>query len=204
MASSKPFEAIVLAGGAGARFGGGKLTAAYGSGVLLDGALAAARAAPVARVILATGFDADKVSRAARRFVEGAPDGPPVEIVHAADHAEGMAATLRAGVRAVSPHAAGAFLFLGDMPDIPPGTACDLAAALGEHDAAAPVWAGRRGHPVLIARARFCDLLGLRGDSGARALLESLGPRLVLVAAAGPGVLFDVDRPSDLARPPRT
>jgi molybdenum cofactor cytidylyltransferase len=58
---------------------------------------------------------------------------------------------------------------------------------------------------VLVARRRFPDLLALGGDSGARALLESLGPRLVLVAASGSGVLFDVDRPSDLARPsPRT
>ena len=34
-------EAVVLAAGSGSRFGGGKLLAAYGSGVLLEGALAA-------------------------------------------------------------------------------------------------------------------------------------------------------------------
>ncbi len=202
MESAGPFEAIVLAGGAGARFGGGKLTAPRGDGVLLDAALAAARRAPVRHVVLVAGFDGETVAAAARRLVARDPDGAPVEIVHASDHAEGMAATLRAGVRALAPDTAGVFLFLGDMPEIPADTGHQLAAAIGDRDAAAPIWKGQRGHPVLFARRTFADLTALRGDSGARALLESLGPRLVLVEASGPGVLFDVDRPSDLARPP--
>ena len=41
-------EAVILAAGSGRRFGGGKLTAAWDAGVLLEGALAAAFAAPCA------------------------------------------------------------------------------------------------------------------------------------------------------------
>ena len=41
------FEAVILAAGSGSRFGGGKLLAPWGAGVLLEGALAAALAAPV-------------------------------------------------------------------------------------------------------------------------------------------------------------
>jgi molybdenum cofactor cytidylyltransferase len=60
------------------------------------------------------------------------------------------------------------------------------------------VFAGRRGNPVLVARALFPDLLALSGDVGARAILERLGDRLALVEAPDDGVLFDVDRVEDL------
>ncbi|HEX7947277.1 MAG TPA: NTP transferase domain-containing protein, partial [Phenylobacterium sp.] len=59
------FASLVLAAGAGSRFGGGKLTAPFRDGVLLDGALAAAFAAPVRIVTLVTGADAGRVVAAA-------------------------------------------------------------------------------------------------------------------------------------------
>ncbi|MGH6993035.1 MAG: hypothetical protein ACREEH_06835, partial [Caulobacteraceae bacterium] len=50
-------EAIVLAAGSGARFGGGKLTEPFQVGVLIEGALACAFAAPVRSVFLTVGGD---------------------------------------------------------------------------------------------------------------------------------------------------
>ena len=55
------FEALVLAAGSGSRFGGGKLLAPWNGGVLLDGALPAAFAAPARSVILVTGADGERV-----------------------------------------------------------------------------------------------------------------------------------------------
>src|SRR6478609_1963038 len=63
-----PFEAVVLAAGSGSRFGGGKLLAAWDAGVLLEGALAAAFAAPVRDVTVVVGADADAVAAVARDF----------------------------------------------------------------------------------------------------------------------------------------
>jgi molybdenum cofactor cytidylyltransferase len=64
--------------------------------------------------------------------------------------------------------------------------------------AAAPVWRGRRGNPVLIDRTLFPQLLALTGDAGARGVLQDLGNRLVLVESPDDGVLFDVDHVTDL------
>ena len=75
-----------------------------------------------------------------------------------------------------------------------------LAAALATGaKAAAPRFAGRRGHPVLVSRALFADLEVLDGDKGAGALLAGLGPALALVDAPDDGVHFDVDEPGQLA-----
>jgi molybdenum cofactor cytidylyltransferase len=190
-------EAIVLAAGAGTRFGGGKLLAPYGAGVLLDGALRAAFAAPARSVTVVTGADAERVTAAALAF------DARVRILHAPDHAEGLGASLRTAIGALPADAAGAFVFLGDMPRVPLEVLGRLAAAVIEGaEAAAPVFAGRRGNPVLLGRELFPQLVRLTGDEGARRMLQALGPRLVLVEAPDDGVLFDVDEPGQLGDRP--
>jgi molybdenum cofactor cytidylyltransferase len=187
------FEAIVLAAGSGSRFGGGKLTAAWDAGVLLEGALAAAFAAPVRSVTVVIGADAAAVAAAAQAFDARAL------IVHAPDYAEGMGASLRTGIASLPADADGAFVFLGDMPRVPTAVLRRMADALiAGAEAAAPVFDGRRGNPVLLSRTLFPQLLALTGDAGARGVLQGLGDRLALVEAPDDGVLFDVDVRGDL------
>ncbi len=197
---SPRLEAIVLAGGAGKRFGGGKLLAPYRGGELIDGALRAAFGAPVQGVIAVTGYDGERVAESITGFAQKHGAGTPLRIVHAADYGEGMAATLRAGVAALDAETDAAFVFLGDMPAIHRDTSQRLVEALGDHAAAAPIHDGQRGHPVLFSRRLFAALAGLTGDMGARDLLDALGGDLALAAVEDDGVLFDVDRWADLAR----
>ena len=193
MATGPAFEAVVLAAGSGSRFGGGKLLAAWDAGVLLEGALAAAFAAPVRSVTVVIGADAEAVAAAARDF------DPRALIVYAADYVEGMSASLRAGIASLPADADAAFVFLGDMPRVPTEVLHRMAQAVADGAAAAaPVFEGRRGNPVLLARSLFPQLLALTGDAGARGVLQALGDRLALVEAPDDGVLFDVDRISDL------
>ena len=96
---------VVLGAGAGSRFGGDKMRAPWAGGRLVEAAIATARSAPVDGVIL--------VTRPGDRLV----DDPALKIVEAADWATGMAASLRAGIAALPAGAAGAYVFLGDMPD---------------------------------------------------------------------------------------
>lgn len=188
-----PLEAIVLAAGSGSRFGGGKLLAAWGAGVLLQGALAAAFAAPVRGVTVVVGADAQAVAAAIRQFNTDAL------IVHAPDYAEGMGASLRTGIASLPADTAGAFVFLGDMPRAPHSVFQPMADAVrAGAEAAAPVFNGRRGNPVLLSAGLFPQLLALTGDAGARGVLQGLGDRLALIESPDDGVLFDVDTPGDL------
>jgi molybdenum cofactor cytidylyltransferase len=184
-----------LAAGSGSRFGGGKLLASWDAGVLLEGALAAAFAAPVRSVTVVIGADAEAVAAAARDF------DPRIVVVHAPDYAEGMGASLRTGIASLPGDAVGAFVFLGDMPRAPHSVLRPMAdAVLAGAEAAAPVFNGRRGNPVLLAASLFPQLLALTGDAGARGVLQGLGDRLTLIESPNDGVLFDVDRPEDLGR----
>ena len=191
-------ETVVLAAGAGSRFGGGKLLAPWRGGILLDAALAAALAAPGRKVTVVWGAD-PRVAAAAEAFAASARGGDRLALVRADRHAEGLSASLAAGVAALGPDCAGAFVLLGDMPRIPVAVLPRLAEALDQGAlAAAPAYRGRRGHPVLFGGALLPALTRLGGDRGAAALLEGLGDRLALVDTPDDGVLFDVDRPADL------
>jgi molybdenum cofactor cytidylyltransferase len=193
------FEAVVLAAGAGSRFGGGKLLAAWRGGLLIEAALAAAFAAPARSVSLVWGADG-RVPDAARRWAQAQGQSERLNLVEARGHAAGLSASLKAGLASLPTDCAGAFIFLGDMPRIPAAVLAPLAQAVRAGAlAAAPRFAGRRGHPVLISPALFANLASLEGDRGAGGLLDGLGERLALVEAPDDGVLYDVDRPGDLA-----
>ena len=58
----------------------------------------------------------------------------------------------------------------------------------------------RHGSWGTAIAALFPEVLALRGDRGARALIEGLGEALVRTPAPDSGVLYDVDRPQDLDR----
>lgn len=193
------WSAIVLAAGAGRRFGGRKLLATFEGGPLIEGALRAAFASPASTVILVTGSDAEDVAEVAQAFAERQGKRQRLQIVHAADHAEGMGASLRAGAEALAANTAGTFVLLGDMPRIPAALLPRLVEAVeAGAAAAAPVCDGRRGHPVLFGAELLDHLRQAAGDEGARTALAGLGPRLALIETDDGGVLFDVDRPEDL------
>ncbi len=178
--------ALVLAAGSGRRMGaGGKLTADFRGKPLVAHAVDAVLAAGLpALVVLGDRADA----------VRAALAGRDVAFVTAPDYAEGMAASLRAGIAAVPPEWQAILVALGDMPLIHPATLAALAAAQG---IVIPRYNGHRGNPVRWPRSHFPDLAALTGDTGARALLER--HHVEFLDFQDPGILADIDTPADLA-----
>lgn len=179
--------AIVLAAGAGRRFGGGKLTAEFKGEPLIAHAIRAARAAPVRRVIV--------VCPPGLHIGEW-PGAPEVEALRIASPE--LSASLKAGIIAAD-GSDGAFVFLGDMPLVPYGLARDLAASLGDNFAAVPRWQGRNGHPVLLSAKAFRAISHLSGDEGAGRLLAARSD-VAFVDTSDEGALLDIDRAEDIPR----
>jgi len=113
---------------------------------------------------------------------------------------EGMGTSLAAGVRS-APDADGWVVALADMPFIRPDTIRTVAKVLKEGASiAAPSFQGKRGHPVGFARRFYEELSALRGDDGARQFLKQHPDWVTLFEVDDPGVLRDIDKPSDLER----
>jgi molybdenum cofactor cytidylyltransferase len=190
--SSAVIGGILLAGGAGSRFGGRKLLYPLPDGTPIGVAawrnLRAALAGSVA--VVRAGDD-----ELATLFAgAGAP------VVRCEDAHLGMGHSLACGVRALE-HAGGWVVALADMPRVHPQTIAAVAERLrAGARIALPVWNGRRGHPVGFAAACRDELLALSGDSGARALLERHAAEVVRVPVDDPGIVEDVDTPADAER----
>ena len=188
------YGAVILAAGFSRRLPGeNKLLKNYGSRPLLAHALAAAQALGLADAVVVTRPDMPAVEEIAMNAGLRCVENP--------DAAEGMGASIAAGVRVVRPGLAGIFVALGDMPHV---TAEDYRALATAHEQQSaricvPVWDGRRGHPVLFGADYRGALAGLSGDTGARAVLADHAARVVAVPAASPGVLADLDTAEDFA-----
>lgn len=186
---------VLLAAGAGTRFGGDKSLHPLADGTPM--ALAAARNLRRACAACVA------VLRPEQAGLADLLTGAGVSVRFDPDTARGMGHSLAAAVRA-TPAAAGWLVALADMPFIAPATHRAVAAALvGGARIAAPYLGERRGHPVGFAAVWYEDLARLQGDRGARELLAARATELVRVPCDDPGILRDIDTPSALAAPAR-
>jgi CTP:molybdopterin cytidylyltransferase MocA len=137
--------AVVLAAGAGTRFGGAKQQ------LLVPEVLRALRAAGVDGVVVVAGAHELDVD---------------AEIVGCPDWESGPGASLRCGLAALGDDVDAALVVLGDGPDLDPRAVERVLDAWQGEPMLAATYAGVRLHPVLIAR----ELWNRISNEGARAL----------------------------------
>ncbi|MBP0492924.1 NTP transferase domain-containing protein [Pararoseomonas indoligenes] len=145
----------------------------------------ASRARPV---LVVTGHEHERV--------EEALSGRPVLMTHAEDYAEGLSASLKAGIAALPPDVEGVLVMLGDMPLVSAAVLDRLLAAFDPEEGRAiiqPTFRGKQGNPVLWGREFFEAILGISGDVGARHLTGLHADRLFNVEMSDDGVLRDFD-----------
>ncbi len=183
-------HAIVLAAGASTRFGSAKQLIRIAGRPMLH--------ATVTRAVEVAGNAVIVVLGA--RAAELAPllTHSPASIVINRDWREGLGSSIRAGVARLPAACSGAMLLLADQAAV---TAEDLRRLVGawrrqtEYIAAA-VYGSTVGVPAIFPRSVFTDLLQIRGDQGARALIQRNPDRLVRVPMAS--AALDIDTPEDL------
>lgn len=206
MAEPHAIAAIVLAAGASQRFGTDKLLHPLTlNGITLP--LAAHSLLPWMQVFgeitvvtrpAATAFCSVLASALASTL--GKQHANVMRWVACADAAHGMAASIACGMHA-NATATGWLIGLADMPLVPAAAITGVRNALLNGAAlAAPHGGNRRGHPVGFSRGYYQALLELKGDSGARQLLERDRDKIFHVECTDDGIFTDIDQPPDLQK----
>ena len=125
------------------------------------------------------------------------------EVVVCENAADGMGASLACAAREAG-EADGYLVALGDMPFVRRTTIAAVRDALAAGaPLAAPYFRARRGHPVALSKNFLQELLALKGDIGAKKLIEGNEGALVKIPVGDPGVIRDIDTPGDLWPPLR-
>ena len=184
---------IVLAAGAGRRFGGPKALVAYDGELLVERAVRVASAGGCDPVLVVLGASADEVQ-------ERADLGSAVVVV-APDWERGMSASLQAGLAAVTTTgAAAAVVVLVDQPLVAPEVIERLRSAWGGGAVAAVAgYDGQLRNPALFDRSVWAEVsAAAHDDVGARPWLTAHRAEVTAVECADIASAADIDTPSDL------
>jgi molybdenum cofactor cytidylyltransferase len=191
--------ALVLAAGRSRRMAPlNKLLVADDKGVpmvarVVDNVLAS-HARPV---VVVTGYEHERVEQALA--------GKPVIFAYAPDYAEGLSASLKAGLAAVPPEAEGLVICLGDMPLVAGPMIDRMIATFDPEEGRAivqPTFRGKQGNPMLWAREFVPEMMQISGDVGARHLVGKHADRVAEVEMADDAVLRDFDTTDALRKAP--
>ncbi|HXN15704.1 MAG TPA: nucleotidyltransferase family protein, partial [Usitatibacter sp.] len=196
---------LLLCGGASTRFGANKLLALAPVSATAPARAAQPIASLAAQNLLAGVNRALAVIRPGESALRSVLEEAGCEVLEEARARYGIGESLACAVAATR-EAAGWVVSLGDMPFV---RAATIRAVRSQLELGATIAAplnpltGQRGHPVGFSCTLMEELLALRGDEGARAVIERHHHELVPVPVDDPGIFFDVDTPEDLARAPR-
>jgi molybdenum cofactor cytidylyltransferase len=184
-------HAVVLAAGASTRLGQPKQLVKLGGRPALHSVVSNAVAVAGSSVTVVLGAHAQELTRLLTHS--------PASVVINRHWEEGMASSLRHGLAALPPTCSAVLVMLGDQVAISADDLKRLVNAWNGQETviAAAVYQGHVGVPAIFPRWCFSELRELRGDRGARTIIERHAQRLVHVQM--PNAAIDLDTPEDLA-----
>lgn len=176
---------ILLAAGRSRRFGANKLIHPLADGTPM--------AVAAARHLIAVLPDTLAVVDAVDSEVAGLLRDEGLHVVVNPQALVGIGASIACGVDAR--HDAGGWVIaLADMPFIPAGIIQQVVRRLEQGaEMVAPVYRGRRGHPVGFSGRHADNLLQLHTDEGARHIITAHRARLDLIEVQDKAVITDID-----------
>lgn len=181
---------LILAAGESSRMGRDKALLDFRGQSFLETAVTTLKSACIAPVVVVLGHHAEEILRAT--------DLEAVQVVVNENYSLGQTSSLQAGLRAMADLEIEALiLWLVDHPAVQSETVMKLIAEFQNSRAPViiPRYQRERGHPVLISRALFTELLELTPGDGANTVIRKHRDKTHWVEVDDPGVRKDIDDP---------
>ncbi len=187
--------AVILAAGGSTRMSGGhKLLLPLQGRPMIATVVDQVLAADLRPVVVVTGFNGPAIIEAL--------GGRPVQLVANDRWRQGLASSLKCGLKALPAETRGALLVLADMPLVSAKTLQALKEQFtrqGSDDIVYPAHRGRQGIPVLLPRRFFNEIRALKGDRGAQGILHRHAAESIALPVESRAVLVDCDTDQDYA-----
>lgn len=185
--------AVVLAAGLSSRMGAFKPLLPFAGDTVIGHVIGNLRAAGIDRILVVAGHAAARLTPVA--------EAAGATVVVNRRFSEGMTSSVRAGLAALPDSVAATFVLPADIPLVRPSTFARLAAA-SKNTATVlrPTFRGRAGHPPVIGRRLFRDILDGPADHSLRDILAARRAETVELPVIDSGILTDMDNPDDHRR----
>ena len=165
---SRFISGLILGAGASQRLGPPKQLLPFRGTTMLGWVLdQAQQAASLNEIVVVLGRAADEI--------RARIDFGTARVVENPVFAEGCSSSYRAGIGALDRRSEAIMIILGDQPGITPETIDTLAEEWRAEEVPIALcsYRGRRGHPMIFAKAMFEQLKGLHGDKAAWKLVDA-------------------------------
>jgi molybdenum cofactor cytidylyltransferase len=194
-------SAIILAAGSSRRMGQPKMLLPWGETTILGQVVAEFASAGITNMVVVTGGSGElieaEVTRLANKFA--------VRPVFNASYESGeMLSSIQAGLAAQKPEVAATIIGLGDQPQIRARTIRNILRAFEPPEAKViiPSFEKRRGHPILLPRQWWNELLLLKPPGSLRDFIN-IHANEILYIDGDANIFQDIDTPEEYrqARP---
>ncbi|MCL2111771.1 MAG: nucleotidyltransferase family protein [Clostridiales bacterium] len=200
MDKSRDYTAVVIAAGLSSRMNGFKPLLDIGGKPALFRLLDTIQAANIKHAFIVTGYGHTAIEDAMLRY-----GSPQVTTLHNEDYESGMFSSVQAGIRHISKtYKTDALLFPVDVPLVAAHTIVGLIEAYesdvthtGAGHFAVPVHKGRNGHPLLIPKNHYSEIIDYNGDGGLKAIRNKYDAGMVRYEAEDMGCVLDMDTQED-------
>ncbi|MCS7386672.1 MAG: nucleotidyltransferase family protein [archaeon GB-1867-005] len=188
-------SAVILAAGVSKRFGRNKLIEPIGGKPMIRWTVEAAVNSIVDEVIVVLGFEAEIVGKVIKDL--------PCKIIINENYLGGMSSSVKFGVKHVARNSDAVVIIPGDCPFIGSESINSVVNAFRKTGSPIVIatYKGRRGHPILISRELFHEVLEISEETfGLKQLIKKYEEKIFFVEAPTVGVLIDIDYPEDVDR----
>lgn len=183
------FGAIILAAGMSSRMGSFKILLPwYDDKPILHHVLKKYITLEINPIIIVMGRDEADVKQAISDF--------PVTCVHNPDYETGeILSSVKVGLRAMPADVTATFINPGDMPRIPQRIIEMMQETYQSGHIVAPRYDGQRGHPILLDKSFWYEMLNLPDDGAPRDVIKAHSSKLLFIETDDEGVVVDIDTP---------
>ena len=188
-------SAIILAAGQSKRMGQPKMLLPWGNLTVIEKVVGTFMRAGVEDIWVVTGGAHDQVELALAGYL--------VRKIHNRDFAIGeMLSSLQCGLNHMPEPTQAALIGLGDQPQVQEGSIRSVCEAYRESKSRliVPSFQMKRGHPWLVARPLWQEIVGLKPSQTPRDFLNSHTDEIHYVNLDTSTILADLDTPEDYQR----
>ncbi|WP_185150648.1 nucleotidyltransferase family protein [Cytobacillus dafuensis] len=189
--------AIILAAGTSTRMGQPKQLLLLKERPLLEHVIRVAASVDFSEIITVIGCEAVNIQKAITI------DDPRFRWVVNEDYLLGQSSSLKTGISNIGKQHAGIMVFLGDLPFIAKNTVqsiyqigADMLLEGEKSFIVQPEYKGTPGHPVFFGQFDRNLFMQLKGDRGAKAIMNHFSHRK-LVSVEDEGIVLDIDTQGD-------
>ncbi|MDH3798148.1 MAG: nucleotidyltransferase family protein [Desulfobacterales bacterium] len=198
MINVQPTAGIILAAGASTRFGEPKQLLRLKNKCLLEWVLDAALNSELNSIVLVLGYAHQKILQALGEKLQHSK----LLVAINPQYEKGQSLSLHTGLSKVKDDYPAVMFLLGDQPMLNAATINVLLERFwaDEKDICVPIYQGKRKTPTIFRRRFYTQLMGIKGDMGARQLIDDNPDRVLAVEMKNKICFFDVDTQQDLER----